>query len=324
MIDLTEIKIDKTNAGQRLDKLLLKYLNRSGKAFIYKMLRKKNIKLNGKKAEGNEILAENDIVALYLADETIEKFRAETFVKRTEKKPVIIYEDENILAANKPAGLLVPGDKNEAAENLNDMLLSYLKEKNALSPMYKPGVANRLDRNTGGIVLMAKNLAAAQALALAFKENTIEKHYICAVKGRIDKAGEISGYHSKDSANKVLITEETRENASYVKTLYTPVCKGDEYTVLDVKLITGKSHQIRESFELIGHPVVGDPKYGDKETNTLFKEKFGLNHQLLYAVTVKFSFKDGILAYLDKKEIKCTPDRKGSAALKYIKEMNTL
>ena len=316
---MTEIKIDKTNAGQRLDKLLLKYLNRSGKAFVYKMLRKKNIKLNGKKAEGNEILAENDIIALYLADETIEKFRTETVIKRTEKKPAIIYEDENILAANKPAGLLVQGDKNESAENLNDMLLSYLKEKNEIPPMYKPGVANRLDRNTGGIVLMAKNLAAAQALALAFKENTIEKHYICAVKGSIDKSGEISGWHSKDSENKVLITSEEREGAAYVKTQYRPVCKGDEYTVLDVKLITGKSHQIRESFELIGHPVVGDPKYGDRETNVFFKREFGLNHQLLYAVQVKFSFKEGILAYLDQKEIKCVPDRKAAAALKYIK-----
>ncbi len=310
---MQKLVIDKANENQRLDKFLMKYLNKAPKSFVYKMLRKKNIKLNGAKAAGNETIKAGDEVCLYLADDTIENFRAAVHIK-PQKAPVIVYEDENILAANKPAGLLVQGDKNEGADNLNDMLLYYLSQKNEISDTFKPGVANRLDRNTGGLVVMGKNLAAAQALAEAFRENKADKRYLAAVVGTVARSGEISGWHTKDDKNRVLITKEKREGAAYVKTLYTPIFTGENYSVLSVKLVTGKSHQIRESFKEAGFPIIGDPKYGDAKINAFFKQNFGLDHQLLYAVSLEFKGK-----FEEIGKIECTPDKKAQRVLEYIK-----
>lgn len=317
---MREIKTDSKTADQRLDKFLMKYLNKAPKSFVYKMLRKKNIKLNGKKAEGSEILAEGDTVTLYLADETIEGFRSEIHIKRPRSLPRIVYEDENIIIADKPAGLLVQGDKSEGADNLNDMLLYHLQQKNELSPTFKPGIANRLDRNTGGLVIMGKNLPAAQALAEALRENKAEKLYITAVKGRIDSPGEISGGHSKDDKNRAIVTDTVSDGMSAVKTLYRPLFTNGSYTVLQVKLVTGRSHQIRASFRHIGFPVIGDPKYGDDKTNLFFRQKFGLEHQLLYAVSLKLGGQSGILEYLNGRVFECTPDKTARSIIEFIKE----
>ncbi|MBQ9518884.1 MAG: RluA family pseudouridine synthase [Firmicutes bacterium] len=311
--------VDKNNAGQRLDKFILKYLNKAPKSFVYKMLRKKNIKLNGKKAEGNEMISANDEVTLFLADDTIDGFRGEISVKKQHTSPDIIYEDENIIAVNKPAGMPVQGG-DKAAENLNDILLYYLKQKGELTDIFKPGVANRLDRNTGGIVVMGKNLAAAQALAEAFRENKADKRYIAAVCGKVEKSGEISGWHSKDGKNKVTVTKEKRKDSVPVKTLYKPLFTGEKYSILSVKLITGKSHQIRESLNITGHPIIGDPKYGDPKENEFFKKNFGFDHQLLYAVSLELNGQTGILEYLNNKKIECKPDKKAEKVLEYIRK----
>ena len=318
---MREIKIDSKNSGQRLDKFLMKYLNAAPKSFIYKMLRKKNIKLNGKKAEGSEIVGSGDILELFLADDTISGFQKEIGVS-SNITPDIVYEDENIIIANKPVGLLVQGDSS-GGDNLNDALVAYLLQKGEISALFKPGIANRLDRNTGGLVLMGKNLAASQALSEAIRNNDIEKNYITAVVGSIDESGEIRGFHSKDCNNKVLITKHKREGAAEVRTLYTPLHTGSRYTVLKVGLITGRSHQIRESFNSIGCPVIGDPKYGDKEANRFFRQKFGLDHQLLYAVSVKLHSQKGILGYLNEKVFECSPDKTARAVLEYIKNTRT-
>lgn len=312
--------IDGGSAGGRLDKYLMKYLNRAPKSFVYKMLRKKNIKLNGKKAAGSEILQAGDELCLYLADDTVAQFRADMRIKAQHTAPDIVYEDENIIAARKPAGMLVQGDKNEDAENLNDILLCYLDEKGGLDGIFKPGIANRLDRNTGGLVLMGKNLAAAQALAEALRENKADKTYIAAVCGRVDESGGISGWHTKDDKNRVLITREKRAGASPVKTLYTPLFTGERYSILSVKLITGKSHQIRESLLVAGHPIIGDPKYGDPKENAFFRQKFGLTHQLLYAVSFELRDMRGILEYLNGKKIECSPDKRAQKILEHIKK----
>lgn len=314
---MQSLTIDKSCAGQRLDKFLLKYLNQAPKSFVYKMLRKKNIKLNGKKAEGSEMLSPGDEICLYLADDTIAGFRSALHIKAQRTVPDIIYEDENIIAANKPAGMPVQGGTDDAAENLNDILLYYLKQKGALTDIFKPGVANRLDRNTGGIVVMGKNLAAAQALAEAFRSGGADKRYIAAVCGCVETGGEISGWHSKDSQNKVTITAGERDGAVPVKTMYTPIFTGEKYSILSVKLITGKSHQIRESLRLKGHPIIGDPKYGNADENIFFKKKFGLSHQLLYAVSLEFTDKSGIFENIGK--ITCVPDKQAENVLEYIK-----
>lgn len=316
---MQEIIITREDAGQRLDKFLFKYLNKAPHSFVYKMLRKKNIKLNGAKAEGKEILSERDGIKLFLADDTIAQFREKLEVRAPKSSAHIIYEDENILIANKPAGMLSQGDSS-GAESLNDILLWHLAQNGSLTDTFKPGIANRLDRNTGGLVVMGKNLAAAQALAEAIRNNRVDKIYIAAVSGLVDKDGEISGWHTKDSDNKVLITPHKREGAVPVKTLYFPVFSSEKYSILRIKLITGRSHQIRESFAQANHPIIGDPKYGDREINAFFKKELALAHQLLYAVSLKFDIKDGILAYLSSKTFTAEPDKTAKKVLEYIQK----
>lgn len=311
------ITIDTNNANQRFDKFLLKYLNKAPKSFIYKMLRKKNIKLNGKKAEGNEMLKTGDEVALFLADDTILSFQEETKIAKQNKTPDIIYEDENLILVNKPVGMLVQGSEN-STENLNDIILYYLKGKNQLAHGFKPGIANRLDRNTGGIVAMAKNLPAAQALSDAIHNDNVDKQYITVVKGEIYKQGEIVGYHTKTNDNLVTITDKYRPSATQVKTIYKPLHINNGYTVMCVKLVTGKSHQIRESFKMINHPIIGDPKYGNAEVNKFFKTKFGLNYQFLYAVKFTLLNQCGILEYLNNKTFECGIDKKATDVLRFL------
>lgn len=314
---MKEITIQKTNAGGRLDKYLFLFLDKAPRSFVYKMLRKKNIILNDKKAQGNEILKEGDRISLYLADETIAKFQdakdpaSETRVSGQRLKKLIAYEDEMILAMNKPSGMLsqraAPGDV-----SLNDLLTAYLR--GTVDAAFTPGIANRLDRNTTGLVLAGKNLAASREISEAIKDRRIEKTYLCLVKGVVSGSHRIDGYLVKDEkTNTVTVFSEKpegtekisgKENAARIQTGYRAVCEADQVTLLEVDLITGKSHQIRAHLASIGHPILGDGKYGDPKINKELKEKCGLNRQLLHAHRVVFHGMKGELEYLNEKEIK--------------------
>lgn len=303
---MKKIVVSKNEAGQKLLKLLGKYLNAAPTSFFHKMLRKKNITLNGKKADGTEVLKETDEVCLFLSDDTIALFQKETGAgMRTEQtgRPykadpllsqiAIVYEDEDVLIMNKPVGVLSQKAKPEDY-SVNEWMISYLLKKGSLTEedmrTFKPGVCNRLDRNTSGLITAGKSMAGLQSLSAMFKERTLHKDYYCIVKGRIDRKEHVKGYLIKDEAtNKVTIQKEKlSEEAEYVETEYTPVRSNGQYTLLKVRLITGKTHQIRAHLAFCGHPLIGDVKYGSREANKMFSERYGLKNQLLHAAILTF------------------------------------
>lgn len=307
--------VQQNEAGQRLDKLLLKILNKAPKSFIYKMLRKKNIVLNGKKADGSERLNVNDEIKLFLSDETIEQFREATDTIIVEQNLDIIYEDSHILIINKPYGMLSQkAEKDDVS--LVEYMISYLLSTNQITKeqlqSFKPGVCNRLDRNTSGLLIAGKSLIGLQEMARLLKERSMDKYYLCIVKGKVDSKKRIEGYLSKDtSKNMVSIQNKAMDKADYICTEYEPLAysntknglepKGN-YTLLQVKLITGRSHQIRAHLASMGFPIIGDFKYGEQKTNHFFKSKYGLTHQLLHSYRMAFPTIEGELSYLAGKE----------------------
>lgn len=283
---MQEIIVTANEAGQRFDKMLAKYLNEAPKSFIYKMLRKKNIVLNGKKATGNEKLAVGDSVKLFLADETIEKF-SKLEIVHTKKHLDIIYEDEHVMLINKPVGML--SQKAEAKdESLVEHIISYLLDSKQLTEeelrKFKPSICNRLDRNTSGLVVAGKSLAGLQKMGELFKERSLKKYYRCLVAGRIDEKQYIKGYLKKDEAtNKVEVTQKEVADSLPIETEYEPIWTQDSCTLLEVHLITGRTHQIRAHLASQKHPIIGDYKYGNRKINDDYKKRYQLQSQLLHA-----------------------------------------
>ena len=302
---MQEIIIAQNEAGQRLDKLLAKYLNEAPKSFIYKMLRKKNIVLNGKKATGNEKLALGDSVKLFLADDTIQKF-SKTEIMHTKVQLDIIYEDEHVLFINKPVGML--SQKADAKdESLVEHLISYLLTSKQISEdelrKFKPSICNRLDRNTSGLIVAGKSLVGLQQMGELFKERSLKKYYRCLVKGNINRSQYFKGYLTKDKiTNKVSILDVCEEGALPIETEYKPIWSNGEVTLLEVHLITGRTHQIRAHLASNGHPIVGDYKYGDRKLNDTYKEKYGLQSQLLHAYRLELPKLDESLSRISEKQ----------------------
>ena len=315
---MQELHVTANEAGQRLDKLLAKFLNQAPKSFLYKMMRKKNIVLNGKKCTGNEKLKQGDSIKLFFSDETIEKFSAGTYVTPKKEKInmlPIIYEDEQVLLMNKPVGVLSQKAKDSDVSAV-EILINYLIETNQLSKeqfrTFHPSICNRLDRNTSGILVAGKTLPALQEMNRFFKERTIAKYYRCLVKGRVIKNEDyIKGYLVKDQkTNKVSITKKKTEEGVPIETEYCVIQSNDEVSLLEVHLITGKTHQIRAHLASIGHPIIGDYKYGDKQINEMYRQEYGLKSQLLHAYRLEMPSSDGSLPYLnDKKFVAELPDK---------------
>lgn len=304
---MKEITINALNQNQRLDKYIMKLLNTAPKSLVYKLLRKKKIKLNGKRAEGNELLREGDVIRIYLGSDTLEGMAAEKELPRVPNELNIIFEDENILACSKPAGLLSHG-QNKNEDSLISRIWLYLNKKGEYdtgkNSDFTPALCNRLDRNTSGLVLCGKNLPALQELNRIMAENRGDKLYLALVEGRLDTSGVLEGYHIKNpKTNEARITQKAEIGGKPVRTEYEPLTFLSGCTLLRIKLISGKSHQIRAHMQSIGHPLAGDPKYQDKRINALFKEKYGLKSQLLHSERFIFTEPEGVLAYLKGKEL---------------------
>ena len=284
---MKQLTVTDKEAGQRLDKLLAKYLNQAGKGFIYKMIRKKNITLNGRRCDGSEKLEEGDQIRLFLSDETIGRFSSVPVqpVKKTSLD--VIYEDENILLINKPCGML----SQKAAESdvsLVEYITAYLLETGAMTEedlkTFRPSVCNRLDRNTSGIVIAGKTLGGLQAMGAVLKDRSLHKYYQCIVKGRVETPCRIRGYLRKNpAANQVSVFKDPVPDSQAIETEYIPLSVGSAYTRLQVTLITGRSHQIRAHLASIGRPILGDPKYGDPALNREIRQKYGVSTQLLHS-----------------------------------------
>lgn len=351
----------------RLDQYLTRLLPGAGKSFLYKMIRKKNITLNGRKAQGNERLAVGDEICIFFSDETFAQFRqpqknasdhrtggrkqlqdSETGnLSGGRKQPLqthnlqkiaIVHEERDFLIADKPAGMLT--QKASADDvSLNDWLLAYLSGEAAYREtesesdplLFKPSVANRLDRNTSGMVLCSKTLTGARYLAKILKDRSLHKYYLAIVNGRIEQAYKLSGTLKKDEAkNQVKIENLQRESWDFVKepypfieeakqeqihTAFRPLYYDDknDVTLVEVLLMTGKSHQIRAHLAAAGHPLAGDPKYGERAKNAWLRSKFGINRQLLHCYKLIFPEDKQTFVCMPPKEFyQLTGDRYGN------------
>ena len=309
---MQQIIIEKNQSGQRFDKFLFKYFKDATFGFIYKMLRKKNITLNNKKSDGKEKLKENDIVKIFMADETIEKFRGLFQIKLPEPINLdIVYEDENVIFINKKTGMLSQKSK-ENDVSLNEYVISYLVNEGKLSiedlKTFKPSVCNRLDRNTSGLIVAGKSLQGLQDMSKMFKERMLHKYYLAVVVGTINEPMKITGYLKKNNkTNKVTITNKT--DGEYIETYYEPVKVLDDVTLLKVQLITGKTHQIRAHLSSINHPIIGDYKYGKKEINDIYKKKYGIENQMLHSYQLIFETINGELGNLSNKTFIAKPPK---------------
>jgi len=304
---MIQIEINENEAGQRLDKYLFKYLNEAPAGFIFKMLRKKNIVLNGKKATGSEKLNINDKIKLFLSDETIQKFRkSENYYNIQSNIPFdVIYEDEHVCFMNKPIGILSQKAKEEDVSMI-EYFTSYLLINNHISQQdlqtFHPAVVNRLDRNTSGIIIGGKTLTGLQEMSSLLKMRDLHKYYLCVVDGVMEGTKKITGYLTKSAShNKVKITKDETLGSFYIETEYRALKSNGRQTLLEVWLITGRSHQIRAHLSSIGHPIIGDGKYGNPGINKTFKQLYQLKSQFLHSYRLEIPEIPGKLSYLSGK-----------------------
>lgn len=301
---MKEFKIQKNDATLRLDKFITKNCPTLPSSLMFKYIRTKRIKVNGKRAEISTRLKEGDLVSAYINDEFFASVKPNYDFLSAPAKFDIVYEDENILLADKKQGILVHPDKNEYTNTLIARIQHYLYDKGEYNPddenSFRPALANRIDRNTGGIVIAAKNAEALRILCEKIKCREIDKRYLTVVHGVPKKKSDLlEGYLEKDeSQNRVFLSKRSTDSNKYVKTKYRVLESKNNLSLLEVELLTGRTHQIRAHLAAIGHPLLGEGKYSKSND-----KKLGFDKQALYSYSLKFDFKTdaGILNYLNGK-----------------------
>ena len=314
IFDMVNITISKNQGEQRLDRFLKKYFPKASLGHIYKMIRK-DVKVNGRRKKPETVLNQGDEVCIYIDECEKAALQADIGQERqkVKKQFSVIYEDENILVADKPFGLLTHGDSREKKNHLANQVLSYMIEKGEYDPRIEktfiPAPANRLDRNTTGIVLFGKNMSSLRELNRMFRErNEVEKLYLTIVSGKIENPLFLKSSMIKDDSRN--LTVSASGDGKVMETDIVPLMYSTGkkiYTLTEANIHTGRTHQIRFQLSEAGFPIIGDSKYGNAGVNRVMKDRYGLTTQLLHAYKIKFlKIREGSpLEYLAEKEFEC-------------------
>lgn len=299
---MKSIKVTNKDQGQRIDKYIRKYLNNAPLSFIYKLFRKKDIKVNGKRVDINYIINENDEISIYVNDEILNELNNTKTIAKTTNTLDIIYEDDNVIIINKDAGILVhEGEENIKSNTLNNDILYYLKEKGEYkeTDIYTPCCVHRLDRNTSGVIIASKNLESSKELLELFKDKSLlKKEYIALVVGNCKDSQTIDKPLLKDEKSKFVKVDKKGLTAI---TKYKKIISNKEYSLLNVNILTGRTHQIRVHMSSINHPIVNDDKYGDFKANKEFYNSYKYKYQFLHSYKITFNDINGKLSYLSNR-----------------------